>query len=110
MGVTTTCIILYRHLNPHVDWMLKNDPGWGLHSERFLNYTLFPAIRQQGVEIVEHDTLCFFRARADGSVWITDCFRPPIVSLPSVAESVDEDRKGVVEKILGRPYGLETET
>lgn len=48
--------------------------GYGLHSERFLAHSIFPAIRQElGYEVAVNPQLCFFRARADNSCWINDC-------------------------------------
>lgn len=49
------------------------EPGYGLHSERFLNHSIFPAIRELGYPVVANPEVCFFRARADGSTWINDC-------------------------------------
>jgi len=95
----------FQRLEEHVQSILRNMPGWGMHSEKFVNYTLFPAIRATGTTIVEHDILCFFRARADESVWITDCDGAPGVSLPSIGQNLGSDRKGAVERVLGRPCG-----
>jgi hypothetical protein len=89
----------FQLLDSHVKWILQHDPGWGMHSERFVNYTLFPAIRQRGVEIVEHDTICFFRARPDETVWWADC-----QGKPSIMANRSEKRK-LVERILGRSCG-----
>jgi len=54
----------FSNLESHVQWMQQNDPGWAMHSERFLNYTIFPAMRQAlggaADAIVEHPGLCFF--------------------------------------------------
>ncbi|CAJ1922867.1 unnamed protein product [Cylindrotheca closterium] len=60
----------FQRLEDHV---LTYEPGYGMHSERFLNHSIFPAIRDLGIQVVENPDLCFFRARADGSVWISDC-------------------------------------
>lgn len=60
----------FRRLEDHV---LTYEPGYGMHSERFLNHSIFPAIRDLGMDVVENPDICFFRARADGSVWINDC-------------------------------------
>jgi hypothetical protein len=56
------------------DHVRSYEPGYGMHSERFLNHSIFPAIRNElGLEVVFNPDICFFRARADGSVWINDC-------------------------------------
>mmetsp|Transcript_16805 Transcript_16805/g.46165 ORF Transcript_16805/g.46165 Transcript_16805/m.46165 type:complete len:457 (+) Transcript_16805:16-1386(+) len=47
--------------------------GEGIHSERFLHWTLFPAIRQAGIELQEKEDLCFLRVRSDHSVRLSDC-------------------------------------
>lgn len=98
----------FSRLEKHVQDVLKHHAGWGMHSERFLDWTIFPAIRKEtGVTIVEHDTICFFRARVDGSVWITDCQGRSDVSDPAIMKhltarmSVEE----AVEKLLHRKCG-----
>jgi hypothetical protein len=100
----------FERLRQHVEWMYEHDPGWGLHSERFVNYTLFRAIRDAGVEIVEHEHLCFFRARADESVWLSDCDGTRTVTLPSIVKNLGNDRKGLIEKVLNRKCGAMTIT
>ncbi|KAL3893640.1 MAG: hypothetical protein SGARI_008033 [Bacillariaceae sp.] len=61
----------FDRLEQHV---LSYEPGYGLHSERFLNHSIFGAIRDElGYEVVADPNVCFFRARADGTVWINDC-------------------------------------
>jgi len=98
-------------LEQHVLYILNNDPGWGLHSERFVNYTLFPTMRTlTGVTIVEHNTLCFFRARSDETVWIQDCTGnpDPAVTKPSVIQAMGkgtEKARAVVERALRRKCG-----
>jgi hypothetical protein len=47
--------------------------GDGVHSERFLCFTIFPAIRNAGIEIRSDPDLCFLRARADESIRFADC-------------------------------------
>jgi hypothetical protein len=60
-------------LRQHGRYINRYAPGDGIHSERYLNATIFPVIRQRGIDIVTHPELCFLRARADGSVRFTDC-------------------------------------
>ena len=64
----------FQRMDDHVKWMAKKYPGYGLNSERFVQHALFPTIQTMGVRIVEHPTLCFFRARADDSL----CWRQPL--------------------------------
>ena len=89
----------FSHLEEHVAWIYANDPGWGLHSERFVNYTIFPQIH---VPIREHPTMCFLRARADESVWVTDCAG---AAPPTVMENMGSNMKQRVETTLGRTCG-----
>ena len=62
----------FQRLEDHV--RTYPEPGYGLHSERFLDHSIFPAIRQElGYEVTTNPQICFFRARSDGSCWINDC-------------------------------------
>jgi hypothetical protein len=62
----------FRLLEEHV--VTYPEPGYGMHSERFLEHSIFPAIRNvSGVSVTANPDVCFFRARADGSVWNGDC-------------------------------------
>lgn len=96
----------FAHLESHVDFILKNDPGWGMHSERFVNYTLFPLI-QNVTKIRQHPSLCFFRARADESVWVSDCYSATrTVAAPSIMEHLLKGGRtllSVVQDAIGRP-------
>jgi hypothetical protein len=93
----------FQRMEDHVQWTLKNDPGWGLHSERFVERALLEPIRKLGYSIVEHPTLCFFRARADESVWITDCDGPdPKVTAPTVTQALGSNVREKVEALLSR--------
>jgi hypothetical protein len=85
-----------------VQSILKNDPGWGMHSELFLNHTIFPAIHKLGIDIHEHPHMCFFRARTDESVWVSNCDGTATVSSPAIAENIGLDKKGLVERLIGR--------
>ena len=93
----------FSRLDEHVDFIRVNDPGWGMHSERFLNYTIFPLIREKGFPIRPHPTICFMRARADESVWISDCGGSKEVSAPSIMTALGGDARKAVEQALGRP-------
>ena len=82
----------FHRLNRHIDHVQKHAPGDGLHSERFLNYTIFPSIRQAGVNIQVKQGLCFLRVRADHSVRFSDCGQM----------HVTKNNHQAVEFILGR--------
>jgi hypothetical protein len=93
----------FTRMEDHVKWTLQNDPGWGLHSERFVQRALLGPIQKLGYEVEEHPTICFFRARADESVWITDCDGPdPKVTAPSVTQALGGNVRDRVERLLGR--------
>jgi len=86
----------------------QHSPGYGMHSERFMNWTIFPAIRNEvGVEIVEHESLCFFRARADETVWITDCGGRADAASPTIVKKLTAKMpvKALVQRILQRKCG-----
>jgi hypothetical protein len=91
----------FARLETHVQSMLKETPGHGMHSERFLSHTLFPAIREAGIEIHEHPHMCFFRVRADESVWVSDCD----LKGKARAGGTIEWKKKVVEQLIGRQCG-----
>lgn len=85
----------FQRLEDHV---LTYEPGYGMHSERFLNHSIFPAIRELGVQVVENSEICFFRARADGSVWISDC-----ATRNGAAKGFrKKDTQRLVESIIGK--------
>ena len=120
----------FAKLESHVQFMYQNNHrGWGLHSERFVQYALFPAMQQVLQEkdddhnnsiksqpqkneshIIEHPTLCFFRARADETVWVSDCDGSPSVALPTIRQHLQRNNnnnnntllQGAVEDVLGR--------
>ena len=49
------------------------EPGWAMHSEKFLNGAIMPAIRELGIAVVVNPDICFLRTRADHSAVTTDC-------------------------------------
>jgi len=66
--------------------------GHGIHPERFLHYTIFPAIRDAGIPIVPAN-MCFLRVRADHSIRMGDCGRG----------CETEHNQRAVEHLLQRP-------
>jgi hypothetical protein len=91
----------FARLETHVKSILKEMPGCGMHSERFLSHTLFPAIREAGIEIHEHPHMCFFRVRADETVWVSDC---DLEAIAGTGRTI-EGKKKVVEQLIGRQCG-----
>jgi hypothetical protein len=91
----------FRRLKDHAESIASDEKtaGWGIHPERYLFLTIFPAIRDAGVDILSGgEDLCFLRVRSDASVRIGDC-GPDCVT--------DRNRK-VVERLIGRPCVFNT--
>ena len=93
----------FSRLEEHVEWIYEHNPGWGLHSERFVNHTLLSRLEHP---IVQDPQMCFLRARADGTVWISDCDGSPTEALPSIRQGIP-NVKLAVERVLGRTCGPE---
>lgn len=75
------------------------EPGWGMHSERFLESAIFSAIKAKGIVMKENPDLCVMRVRADMSVWMNDC-----ITMSGTARGMKRiSRQKLVELILGRP-------
>jgi hypothetical protein len=47
--------------------------GYGMHSERFMAHSILPGIEEKGFKVELSPHICFFRARADGTVFLKDC-------------------------------------
>ncbi|CAB9511961.1 expressed unknown protein [Seminavis robusta] len=71
--------------------------GWAMHSEKFLNGAILPAVRELGISVVVNPDICFLRARADHSVVATDCHL-----LGETRGYVLGDMKSVIEGVLER--------
>jgi hypothetical protein len=102
-GVKIWATTRFSSLEAHVRYVQKHDPGWGMHSERYMNTTVFPAITKLGISIRKHPTLCFVRARADETVWITDCAGLPSVSNPSIMKALSGNMRAALARAIGRP-------
>ena len=68
----------FRHVDTYVQEYRFKRPGSGIHSERYLGQFLLPRMQSQfpSYTMVERTDWCFYRARADYSVWISDCPLP----------------------------------
>jgi hypothetical protein len=97
-------------LENHVhERILQLEPGFGMHSERYLYYTIFPAIlNETQVEIAEDDGICLLRARADESVWINDCDSSSTTNKNSNNNNNNNSRgtmdeyRAMIEDMIGR--------
>ena len=76
---------------------LRQDPGYEMHSERFLNASVLPEIEKLGVELHINRDICFVRTRADISAMVSDC---SVGGFTRGWKGVD--RKALVESIVGR--------
>jgi hypothetical protein len=76
---------------------LGRDPGFEMHSERFLNASILPEIEKLGVEITINRDICFCRTRADMSAMVSDCTQGG-----QTRGWKKVDKKGLVESIVGR--------
>jgi hypothetical protein len=75
------------------------DPGFGMHSERFINATVLPAIEELGITLYTNSDICFIRTRADKSVILDDCF---LRNVPRTRGWWGPDTvKSLVESIVG---------
>ena len=75
-----------------------------MHSERFLNATILPAIQEVGVSLHENPDICFLRVRADKSVLPDDCKLNARVKGGLTGETRGWDKvdvKSLVESIVG---------
>jgi hypothetical protein len=89
-------------LDAHAQWSLQHKPGCAMHSESFVS-RLVARIKERGFVVDHHETLCFFRARVDESVWVSDCTMPVPYASPKIQAGLPTDLKAGVEGILGRP-------
>jgi hypothetical protein len=75
----------------------RSDPGYEMHSERFMNDSIFPEIEALGYKTnINHD-ICFVRARADESAMISDC-----VSFGRTRGWKKAKKKDIVEDLVKR--------
>jgi len=86
---------------------LQPEPGYTMHSERFLNSSIFPMIKKEGNEqgryrIVSNRDICFLRVRSDESVMINDCSRGDIMTRGRWNDDPTLNKQSIVEGIVGR--------
>jgi hypothetical protein len=76
---------------------LAKDPGFEMHSERFLNASVFPAIQELGFETTMNRDICFVRTRADEAALANDC------SVGGLTRGFGNmNKKALVEDIVGK--------
>lgn len=90
----------------------KMPTGEVLHPETFLERVIFPAIEEETYAKVTKDpSICFYRVRADESLWISDCMqalRPyqRILPVGAMNKTAVQENKQTVEDIVGRKCEL----
>jgi len=89
----------------------QTNPGYTMHSERFLNSTVFPAIKKLGYEQITNGDICFLRTRADETALLNDCSMESLIATPLnsywndpslSSEDVKKLRLSSVESIVGK--------
>lgn len=85
----------FKRVEQHVH---TYEPGWGMHSERFLESAIFGAIKSEGTPMIENPDICVMRVRSDMSVWMNDC----ITASGSTKGMKRIARQKLIERLLGR--------
>eukprot|EP00536_Pseudo-nitzschia_multiseries_P001882 jgi/Psemu1/235144/estExt_Genewise1.C_240128 len=87
----------------------QTNPGWTMHSERFLNHSLIPAMEELGYTHRSNGDICFLRTRADESAIIADCDIQGLVPTPrssfwndGPSEEAEQRKLSTVESIVGK--------
>lgn len=76
---------------------LALDPGYEMHSESFLNTSIFPVMEELGYPTWIHTEVCFVRTRAESVALWNDCVTGGVVA------EFRHHRKKLVEEAIGRP-------
>ena len=68
----------FKKVDEYIQEFRFKRPGSGIHSERYLGQYLLPRMQNRfsRYKFVDRDDWCFYRARADYSIWISDCALP----------------------------------
>jgi hypothetical protein len=112
----------------------QNNPGYTMHSERFLNTTVFPAMEGLGFGHVSNGFICFLRTRAvggnelirntsakiSGKAFLNDCSGDGLLPTPLTIDTwnsigftqqeqlmLEGPRMGIVERIVGTRCGTQ---
>lgn len=78
-------------------YVYKCEPGWAMHSEKYLDGAIMPAVRELGISVVVNPDICFLRTRADFSAVTTDCRL-----MGTTRDFENKNMKAVVESIVNR--------
>jgi hypothetical protein len=92
-------------LETRVQSILNEAIGFGMHSERFLNHTIFPR-STAGFEIHDHPHMCFsspYQTSQFGSVTAT--LGKEKAEALRASSQLKKERKKLVERLVGRQCG-----
>ena len=78
----------------------KEDIGLKMHSERFMNSSIIPAIESLGYKLNLNRDICFFRTRANEVILTSDCFQEGKVR--GFIKKKKPDVRKIVEDTIGR--------
>jgi hypothetical protein len=75
----------------------QSEPGYTMHSERFMNASIFVAMKQLGYQQATNPDICFSRTRADESTIVSDCSMAGTARNWKIGNSL-----ALVESIVGK--------
>jgi len=73
------------------------DKGWEMHSEKFLDATVLPAMESLGYHRHINRDICFLRTRPNGIVMVNDCF-----SAGATRGLLKKNRRKIIIQAVGR--------
>lgn len=85
---------------------LAKDPGYEMHSEKFLNASVFPAMERLDYTEVVNPDICFVRTRPDEAALISDCNTGGFNKSQTKALAEDIVKKKCTEYQMGRFHAL----
>ncbi|CAJ1963984.1 unnamed protein product [Cylindrotheca closterium] len=78
----------------------KPEIGFNMHSERFMNASILPAMKALGYRTSFSRDICFFRTRANIALMISDCFQKG--EIRGFVKKEHPNIKKIVEETVGR--------
>ena len=92
----------FSSLDRIANWTRTHKPGCCLHSETYVSRIVEQIRTETKIKVEKHETICFLRARVDGSVSIQDCSHPPPYTSSKLLQSLPTNLSSAVEQVLGR--------
>lgn len=92
------------------------DPGYTMHSERFLHASVFPAMEDRGYAHAHNGNICFLRTRVGDAAFVNDCATHGLLPTPLTSEAwnsepsdaTEKRRLALVESVVGKPCRLKS--